>query len=349
MTGTIAIIGLGQIGTSVGLALKGRGGGARLVGCDKDAAATRQAEILGAVDKIAGLRDAVRDAGIVVLSLPMSEVREVLSRIGPLLEEGAVVMDTAPVKRQVAEWARETLPEGRYYVGLVPAVNPEAIGDTGSGPKGGRADLFRRAVMIIDAQPGTPPEVEQLAINLAKLLGAKPLLADPTESDGLMTTAHILPQLAAAALLDASLERPGWLEARKLAGPPFATVTGGLAYFDDPASIVLEALGNPTVTVHALDTMIAALKGIRDTVQAGNADQLGQRLKEAFEGRERWLDERGSAEWLSEGGDAAELPQMGEQVLQMLFGGRIADRLKGQFPNAARDRVASDIFGKRRK
>lgn len=332
MTSAIAIIGLGQIGISVGLALKEKIGGADLIGCDKSPEATRAAEILGAVTRTTGAKQAVRDAGLVILCLPLSEVKDTLRAIGPSLQDGAIVMETAPIKRHVAEWVREYVPKGRYYVGLVPAIAPEAIADTAGGAKGARADLFKRAVMIVDALPGTPPEVEQVAINLVNILGAKALLADPVESDGLMTSAHILPQLAAAALLDASIDQPGWLEARKLAGRPFATVTGGMAYFDDPDSIQLAAMSNPPVTVHALDTMIAALKGMRDAIEAGDEDRLRDRLRESYEARERWLDERGGADWLSEGGNAVDLPQLGEQVLQMLVGGRILDRMKGQMP-----------------
>jgi hypothetical protein len=51
-------------------------------------------------------------------------------------------------------------------------------------------------------------------------------------------------------------------------------------------------------------------------------------LGQAFDARERWLDERGAAEWLREGGDAQELPELGEQILQTLFGSRVIDRNK---------------------
>jgi prephenate dehydrogenase len=332
MGSNIAIIGLGQIGTSIGLALKETAGGANLVGSDRNPAAARAAEMLGAIDKVTGMKEAVRDAELVILCVPLSAVREVIRTIGPALKDGAVLLETAPVKRQVPEWVRESLSPGRYYVGIVPAITPDAIGGTESGARAARADLFKRTVMVVDAPRGTPPEVEQLAINLARLLGAKPLLADPLESDGLMTTAHLLPQLAAAALLQASIDRPGWLEARKLAGRPFAAVTGGLAYYDDPASLQLAAMGNPEVVVHALDTMIAALKGMRDEIQGGDQESLGERLMDSYQARERWLDERGAADWLKEGGDAVDLPQLGEQVMQMLFGGRIVDRMKGQSP-----------------
>ena len=237
-------------------------------------------------------------------------------------------MDTAPVKGAVLHWVREFVPAGRYYLGLVPAVTTEAFSTVEGGINAARADLFKRTVMVVDAPQGTPPEVVRLAVNLATLLGAKPLIADLSESDGLMTTAHVLPQLVAAALLDACVDAPGWQDARKLAGRPFAHVTGGLAFYDDPASLKIAALANPLAASRGLEAMIASLQSMREDIETGNEQGLGDRLDDSFRARERWLNERGLAEWLKEGGDTVELPEMGEQVMHMLFGSRIADRHK---------------------
>ena len=119
---------------------------------------------------------------------------------------------------------------------------------------------------MIVSSPRSTGAVEELALNVVRLLGAKPMLADPSEADGIMTTAHLLPQLASSALIEASIGTPGWQEARKLAGRPFAAVTGGMAYFDDPASLEAAALANSARVVHGLDVLIAALKGMRDEI-----------------------------------------------------------------------------------
>ncbi len=324
----IAIIGLGQIGASVGMALKEAHSPLRRVGFERDIAVGRAAQSLGAVDEIATrLPDAVRDADIVLLALPLSQIHELLRYILPHVKENAVVMDTAPLKGSVTKAMRD-LREGRYYVGLVPAVTAGAIAAQETGLKGARPDLFKRTAMIIDAPSGTPQEVEQLAINFARLLGAKPLLTDLAESDGLMAAAHILPQLAAAALLNATVDRPGWSDGRKLAGRPFAGVTGGLAYFDDPSSLKAAALANPQAVMHALDMLMVSLQDLRDDIESGDEDAVAKRLQQAFDARERWLNERGAADWLSEGGEAPDLPNVGEQIMQMFFGNRIIDRNK---------------------
>jgi prephenate dehydrogenase len=328
MAPQIAIIGLGQIGASAGMALKEANSPLWRVGFDKDIGVARAAQTLGAVDDITThLPDALRDADIVLLALPLGEIHQMLTYLFPYVKESAVVMDTAPVKGSLTKAMKE-LREGRYYVGLVPGVTAAAIADSETGLKGARPDLFRRTAMIIDAPSGTPQEVEQLAINFARLLGAKPLLADLRESDGLMAAAHILPQLAAAALLNATVDQPGWSDARKLAGRPFAGVTSGLAYYDDPASLKAAALANPQAVMHALDMLMISLQDLRDDIESGDEEAIGKRIQQAFDARERWLNERGAADWLSEGGEAPDLPNVGDQLMQMFFGSRIADRQK---------------------
>jgi prephenate dehydrogenase len=328
MSTQITIIGLGQIGASIGMALKDKKTSLHRVGYDKDQGVARDAETQGVVDQIKGLPEAIQEADIVLLCLPLGEMRTMLQKIGLRLKENAIVMDTAPLKSSMIEWTKATLPAGRFYIGLVPAVTMEAVSAPEMGFKAARPDLFKNTVMVVDAPPGTPYEVEQLAMNFARLLNAKPMLADFAESDGLMTTAHLLPQLTSAALVDATIDQPGWAEARKLAGRPYVEVTGGLAYYDDPASLKEAALANRPAIIHALDVLMASLKGMRDDIEKGDEEALKDRLGQAFDARERWLNERGAAEWLREGGDAQELPELGEQILQTLFGSRVIDRVK---------------------
>ncbi len=331
MAGQIAIVGLGQIGGSVGMALKQANSSLRRVGFDKDASVLTGAEALGAIDQgVRRLPDAVRDADIVLLSLPLSQIPEMLGHIVAYLKENAVVIETAPIKAGLVKTLADTLPEGRYFIGLVPGISTEAFTDSDTGLKAARPDLFRRTVMMVDVPRGAPEEVEQLAMNFVKLLGAKPMLADLAESDGLMTTAHILPQLTAAALLHATVDQPGWSDARKMAGRPFVGVTGGMAYYDDPASLKAAVLSNPQAVIHALDVLIAALTGLRDDVESGDAEAVGERLQVAYDARERWLNERGSAEWLREGGDSTDVPNVGDQMMQMLFGDSLVQKMKGK-------------------
>jgi prephenate dehydrogenase len=324
----ITIIGLGQIGASMGLALAAHKDSVLRVGHDKKREVERDALQKGAADKMEhNLPAAVRDAKLVVLAIPVSQVKETLEFIAPDLQEGVVVLDTSPVKGGVQKWAKEVLPEGCHYVGLVPALSPDALHEFGLGLTAARADLFSRGLFLVDAPTGAPEEAVTLAMNFVRLLGAEPMLADMVESDGLMSTVHLLPQLVAASLLNATLDQPGWQDARKVAGRAYAVATSGLAYQDEIDSLLMSALHNRTGIIHALDMTIAALRGLRDDIESENGEGAAVRLESAFKGRQRWLGERLAADW---GGadqrDMADIPSMSER----LFGGFLGKKPRGK-------------------
>ena len=317
----ITIIGLGQIGASMGLALATHKDSILRVGHDKKPDVEREALQKGVADKMEhNLPTAVRDAKLVVLCIPVSQVRETMELIAPDLKKGAVVLDTTPIKADVQKWAKEILPEGCWYVGLVPAINPESLHDFHFGLTAAQPDLFTKGLFLVDAPYGTPEEAVTMAIDFVRLLGAEAVLADLLESDGLMSATHLLPQLLAASLLNATIDQPGWQDARKVAGRAYATVTAGLAYQDEIDSLRLSALHNRASVVHALDVTIAALRGLRDDIENGNDDGIAMRLESALQGRKRWLNERMSAEWSKlPRTEALDMPSFSEMLLGGMF------------------------------
>jgi prephenate dehydrogenase len=329
MSVQITIVGLGQIGSSIGLALKAHEVNVHRVGHDKDPQAAKEAQKAGAVDDVKyNLPASIREAKIVILALPLSAMRETLEIIAPDLQEGTLVLDMAPAKATVAAWAKELLPPGRFYIGLTPAINPEYLHGTEFGVKAARADLFEHGLMVVNAPLGTPGNVFNLAMEFVQLVGAMPLLMDTTEADGVFSAMHVLPQLAAAALLDATVDRPGWQEARKLAGRPYATVTAGMAYHDDVESLQVTALGNRENVVRLLNVYIASLIRLRDEIDANDRESVNVSLEDALQGRIRWFDERIAADWLKGEAQQIDAPSFGDRVNQMLFGSMMVDRQK---------------------
>ncbi len=327
MSVQITIVGLGQIGSSIGLALKAHNVDVYRVGHDKDPQAAKESQKMGAVDNVKyNLPASVREAKIVILALPLAEIRETLKIIAPDLQEGTLVLDTAPAKATVAAWAKELLPQRRLYIGLTPAINPEYLHGTEFGVKAARADLFENGLIVVNAPLGTPGNAFNLAMEFVNLLGAKPLLMDTTEVDGIFSAMHTLPQLAAAALLDITVDTPGWQEARKLAGRPYATTTAGVAYHDDMASLGETALENRENIMRLLNAYITSLINLRDEIDANDREAVTTRLEEALKGRIRWFDERIAAEWLKGAGQSIDAPSFGDRVNQMIFGGLMTDR-----------------------
>lgn len=327
MTVQITIVGLGQIGSSIGLALKARNLDLRIVGHDKDAQTAKESQKLGAVDDVKyNLPASVRGAKIVVLALPFAGIRETLEVIAPDLQEGAIVFDTAPSKTAAAAWAKELLPQGRYYMGLTPAISPEYLHGTEYGVGAARADLFSKGLMVVTTPSGIPENVFNIGMEFVGLTGAAPLLMDTAEADGIFAAIHVLPQLAASALLDATVDKPGWQEARKLAGRPFASVTSGLAYHDDAESLRDAALQNRENVVRLLNTYISSLLRLRDEIDDNNQEGVLEQLSDSWRGRIRWFDERHTAEWLKKEGQQVDTPSFGERMNQMLFGSMFTER-----------------------
>jgi prephenate dehydrogenase len=327
MTVQITIVGLGQIGSSIGLALKARNLDLRVVGHDKDVDTAKEAQNLGAVDDVKyNLPASVRNSKIVILALPFAGIRETLEVIAPDLQEGSLVLDTAPSKAVITAWANELLPQGRYYMGLTPAINPEHLHGIEYGVKAARADLFDKGLIVVNTPSGIPGNVFNVGMELVNLIGAMPLLMDTAEVDGVFAAIHILPQLASSALLDATVDKPGWQEARKLAGRPFASVTGGLAYHDDAHSLHDSVLENRENVVRMLNTYISSLIRLRDEIDENDREGLLDQLENTWRGRVRWMDERHEAGWLTREGKPVDAPSFGDRVNQMLFGSMFTER-----------------------
>jgi prephenate dehydrogenase len=316
MSVQITIIGLGKIGASIGLALADHSDAIVRVGHDWDLNAARQAQKIGAVDKITpNLKTAVKDADLVLLSLPADQIYEMMEAASRWLKESAVVMDTAPIKKQVADWAQELLPEGRSYVGLTPVLNPKYLHSRERGSAAAKADLFQDGIFAIVTAPGADADAVKLAADLIHLVGAEPMFADLSEVDGLMTSTHIVPQLISAALLNATLERPGWRDARKFTGAAYAEVTAPAEYLDRAEALSAASFHSRENVIRIIDDMIASLRALRNGISSDDSEAFTARLQHAHKGRQQWWQERQKADW-----DSATKPKMELPTASSLFG-----------------------------
>lgn len=320
MSVQITIIGLGQVGTSIGLALAGQKNIKR-VGHDKDYETARQAQKAGAVDEVkVNLPASVSEANVVIFCIPLSEVRETLGYIAQDLQDGTVVLDTAPAKVTVGTWFNELIPQGRYYVGLAPAAGASYLHGIDLGVQSARADLFNKGLFMINAPHGTPGEAVKLATDLVELLGAQSMISDDVEADGLLASTHILPQLISAALLDATVDQPGWAEARKVAARPYASATAALAYHDEAKSLGEAALGNRENVLRVIDAYMTSLQKLRDGINDGDNKFVVEFIDDAVKARDRWLSERTNADWQTMEQAKPETQSFGDKLGRMFLG-----------------------------
>ena len=317
MTVNITIIGLGQVGTSIGLALAAYPDKVHRTGHDRRFEQANKAHNLGALDKFEiNLPRSVEDADLVILSLPMHEIEETLRIIAPDLRDSCVIVDTAPYKEPVAAWFQTHVGAGRHYVGLVPALSPHHITEL---ERPFHADLFKGGVVGLVSLPGTPGDAVKLAADLVTLLGAEPFFMDMLEADNLMASSHLLPQLLSVALLDMTIDFSGWQEMRRLAGRPYAAATLSAASQDEPKALAHAVLANPQASLRAMDAYIQTLTALRTAIAVGEEDELVRRFEQARTGRDKWWQERTTGDWLKVEMGRVDLPKK-SNFMGRLFG-----------------------------
>ncbi|NPV55239.1 MAG: prephenate dehydrogenase [Anaerolineae bacterium] len=313
MTVQLTVIGCNRLGTSVGLALAGETAQLKRVAHDPNPTLARAAEKMGAFDKVTlNLHNAVADADIVLLALPLAQAWETLETIAPTLKEGCLVLDTAPARVASLAAAARVLPAGRHFVTFTPTLSPDTLMSPDLDQKAASAELFKNSQVFLSGAPGTEGEAIKLAYDLAVLLGARPFFADPYETDGLWAGTHLLPQLTAAALVDTATTQPGWSDARRVAGAEFAIASAPLLFMEaeQPADVPWEQRENLT---RLLDDYIASLHDLRKALSAGDPQALGEWLANAAAARETWLAQRHTSDWDPKFSQT-EIPSSGEML-----------------------------------
>lgn len=287
----VTIIGLGLIGTSMGLALKAKNENIRITGHDAEHSQSGLARKKGAVDKTSlSLPGSCDDADVVIIATPLTAVRDTLEVIGPHLKPGCIVTDTATLKEPVLAWAGEFLPEGVSFVGGDPILNPAAQPvelATLPGLEAAHAGLFQEALYALCPSADVSSTAVERVSNLVNMLGARPFYVDPVEHDGLRAAVEGLPALTSLALMQRAANSPGWREARQFADHMFAMATAPL--FGDVESQRAHALLNANYLLPHLDGLIQELTQLRQWIADENKEALENAFEEGIDARARWL------------------------------------------------------------
>lgn len=321
-TPQVTIVGLGLVGLSIGLGLKQTAGQQAIVivGHDKNVAAADQARKVKAVDRTEwNLVSAIETANVVILDLPLSEIRPTLAAIAGELPPGCIVTDTASLKLPVLQAAAELLPAHVSFVGGHPVIAATDTSFYKATPT-----LFRQLPYCLTVAPATSPEATQVVSDLADRLGAKVLYLDAAEHDGLMASVETTPSILAAILL--TVARGGaWKEISKVAGAQFDASTR-LAAESAPA-LAQATLSNRDNVLRWLDLFSQELEAWRARIASAEAAELEGAFAHALAARNDWMSNRGKAPLLV---DTPTLPEHPSIWMRMFgLGGR---QLRGQEP-----------------
>jgi prephenate dehydrogenase len=299
----IGILGMGRLGTSIGLAI--RRFAARketrqqfqVSGYDTDAARAKAARERGALDAVVSSPAECADGrDIVVIALPLGEVAGGLRAIAPALRDSAVILDFSPYKAIGATWAQSAPDRRAHLLGVTALFNPDHLFDGIDDPEHAAGDLFDRGHLLIAGAPDAEPAALELAADFAALLGAAPQFIDPAEHDVWMTWMTALPTALGIGAFLALRQSPGWDGIRRAGNAEFGRLTGALAGTQQDDLQLLLSTDRAGLT-RALDAAIEALTVLRDLAAREDPAGLREAVARASEEYQDWLTRRRRGEW----------------------------------------------------
>jgi prephenate dehydrogenase len=192
----VAIIGLGVIGGSLGLAIKQNHPRAAIVGFDSPGV-LRRAKKRKAIDiSASSLWSAVSDAEIVFVCTPVESILKLLPEISRFISPQTIVTDVGSVKGVIQSCAKKYFSSRGIFIGGHPMAGSE-----GSGIDSADGLLFQNAVYVLCPFPGRRKKIQPL-VSLLKSIGARILAMDAREHDRVAAAISHLPQLIAVSLMD---------------------------------------------------------------------------------------------------------------------------------------------------
>jgi prephenate dehydrogenase len=227
----VAIVGLGLVGGSWGLALNEHGFAGRRVGCDRSEVLDR-ALAAGAVEEgSTDLSAAVRDADLVILATPVGIILDLLPQLKAAVHPRALVTDVGSTKRLICQRAREVFGEEPLFLGGHPLAGKERSGLENAG-----AGLLENARYVL-----TPLSPDHLAdervqafSSLLEMLGVRPFVTEASTHDRAVAFLSHLPQLVSSGVasmiaeqsaedfLPLELAASGFRDVTRLAESPYS-------------------------------------------------------------------------------------------------------------------------------
>lgn len=265
----IAIIGLGLLGGSLGLALRQSGlRDVEIAGTARTRGTLQTAKRIGAIDVDAPTPAvAVRDARLVIIASPIMAIPEIFDDIAPQLVEGAVVTDVASTKAQVMRWATERLPEHADFVGGHPMAGKETAGIGAAD-----AELFREKPWVVAPSVRASDAAVRTVVGLAQSVGAKPMFMDPDEHDSYAAAISHLPLVLASALFSVVAGSNAWPEMAGLASSGFKDTTRLASGSPEMAHDIMRT--NRDNVLHWLDRFAGELQRFRETIAGADDAEL---------------------------------------------------------------------------
>jgi prephenate dehydrogenase len=271
----VAIVGVGLIGGSIGLALRQRGLAERVIGIGRRQTSLRTARRAGAVTNTTiDLDKGVADAELVIVCSPVARIAEHVCQAAQYCPAGTLITDAGSTKQTIVEVLDGNLPRGCRFLGSHPLAGNEK-----SGPSNAAANLFEGRIAILTPTKNTRAEDFDLLEHFWSSLGSVVVQMAPDEHDRTLSLTSHLPHAVAAALTATVPEAcfrfsgTGLLDTTRIAS-------------GDPELWTQIFCQNRANVLAALDAFAGHLTALGDAVRQGDVEALKRLLALAKKNRD---------------------------------------------------------------
>lgn len=270
---TVAIVGVGLIGGSIGLAMRERKLARRIIGVGRRQTSLDAARQVGAIDQgVTNLAAGVAEAQLLIVATPVDKIAERIVQASALVPPDCLITDAGSTKEEIVAKVDAALAArrgGPRFVGSHPLA-----GDHRTGPEHARADMFEGRTVVITPTEATRPAAITEVSGFWQSLGANVTSMMPAKHDAALAITSHLPHLVAVALAASTpaeflpLTASGWRDTTRIAGadakiwqPIFAA--------------------NRDSVLDALDVLSQTLAGLRESLEQGDYETLVATLEAA--------------------------------------------------------------------
>lgn len=275
---TVAIIGPGLLGGSLGLALKQNGWEGRLIGVARKESTLETARARGCIDEaMTDIDDAVAEADLIVLATPVQSACRLLERMADAVNPSAVITDVGSTKQSIVETAARVLANGSRFVGSHPMAGAET-----SGPAAARADLYLGKPVIVTPTDLTDADAAAMVESLWQTLGMRVHRMEPDEHDCAVAAISHLPHIISAMLMQ-SAAQSGALGVASTGLADMTRLAGG--DIDMWTEIISD---NRQAILDEIENWQEATTACRDLLVEGDTEKLTAWLAAARDARRNW-------------------------------------------------------------
>jgi cyclohexadieny/prephenate dehydrogenase len=269
MIQTVALIGLGLLGGSLGLAIAERAPQLKTYGFDTDANVRDKARERGLVTRVCdSAAEAVRDADLVILCVPVGAIESVAQGLAPALKPDAIVSDVGSSKQSVIAALKRALP-GQTIVPAHPVAGSEQ-----SGPEAGFASLFNGRWCIVTPSEDTPKSAVDQVLDFWESLGSTVEIMDAEHHDVVLAVTSHIPHLVAYTIVGTAsdLEEVTRGEVIKYSAGGFRDFTRIAA--SDPVMWRDVFLNNKTAVLEVLGRFSEDLSAMQRAIRSDDGEAL---------------------------------------------------------------------------